>query len=258
MPEIKKTLSAVILTKDAQTHMENCLKSLHGWAEEIIIVDGGSTDQTLPICKKYTNQIFNRPFQGSFSDDRNFGADQAKSDWILQLDADEIVPDIFKKKFEEIRNHPVHSAYKTRRKNSFLGHCLDKGPWYHYMHILYLKNKARFYGLVHERLKVEGSTGTLETAIEHYPFSSLNQFMQRQCRYTTLSAKEMFDTQGILPWRTIRCHLYYKSPKMFWKLFIVKKGYRDGIHGFIFSVLYAFEHFLKWSKYWEMVQNVKK
>lgn len=250
-----KTLSAVILTYNAETQIENCLKSIQGWAQEIIIVDGKSSDKTIDICKKYTNKIYERPFRGSFSEDRNFGADQAMGDWIIQLDADEIVPFSFQKKFETIRNIPSYSAYKTRRKNFFLGHPLDQGPWYHYIHILYLKNKARFYGLVHERLEVEGEIGTLEAEIEHYPFSSIHQFIQRQNRYTTLSSEEMFKTQGILPWKKMRRHLYYKPIKMFWKLFIVKKGYRDGFHGFIFSVLYAFEHFLKWIKYWELTKQ---
>src|SRR3989344_5707400 len=94
-----KKLAAIVLTKNASDKIENCLKSLHNWVDEIIIVDGESTDNTLPICKKYTDKIFVRSFK-SFAEDRNFGADQAQSDWILQLVADEIIPSSFKEKFE--------------------------------------------------------------------------------------------------------------------------------------------------------------
>jgi len=87
----QKKIATVILTKNAASQIENCLQSVYGWADEIIIVDGQSTDPTLEICKKYTDKVFIHPFQGSFSEDRNFGADQAKSEWILQLDADERV-----------------------------------------------------------------------------------------------------------------------------------------------------------------------
>ncbi|MBI3017548.1 MAG: glycosyltransferase family 2 protein [Deltaproteobacteria bacterium] len=252
-----KNLAAVVLTKNAEDKIENCLKSIHGWADEIIIVDGESTDNTLSICKKYTSQIFSRPFK-NFSDDRNFGATQAKSEWILQLDADEIVPSFFKNKFETIRNTPSSAAYKTRRKNFFLGHCMKNGPWYHYIHILYLKELAYFYGLVHERLKVNGSIGTLEADVEHYPFNTISEFISRQNRYTTLAAQELFETQGLLPWKKVRKNLFYKPLKLFWKLAIVKKGYRDGTLGIIFSMLYAFEHFLKWTKYWELACHKNK
>ena len=250
-----KKIAAVILTKNAASQIENCLKSVYGWADEIIIVDGQSTDPTLEICKKYTHQIFIRPFQGSFSEDRNFGADQAKSDWILQLDADEIVPKDFKEKFETIRNTPRHSVYKTFRENYFLGNCMK--TWNHQIQILYLKSKARFHGHVHERLDIQGSVGTLPTHIEHYPFQTLHQWLERHNRYTDLFAKELFETHGILPWKKVRRNLYYKPFKTIWKLYVIKRGYRDGWHGFIFSVLYGFEHFLKWAKYWELTRHAK-
>lgn len=252
-----KKLAVVVLTKNAENKIENCLKSVHGWADEIVVVDGESTDNTLSICKKYTNQVFSRPFK-SFSDDRNFGAGQTQSEWILQIDADEIIPSSFKDKFETIRNNPSFSAYKTRRKNFFLGHPMENGPWYHYIHILYLKESAYFYGLVHERLKVRGDVGILEAEIEHYPFNTISEFMSRQNRYTTLAAQELFETRGLLPWKEVRRNLFYKPFKLFWKLAIVKKGHRDGIVGIIFSMLYAFEHFLKWIKYWELVRQNSK
>ena len=132
---------------------------------------------------------------------------------------------------------------------------MDKGPWYHYIQILYQKNKAQFHGLVHERLAVQGNMGILEAEIEHTPFHCISEWVERHNRYTSLAAQELYETHGTLPWKTIRRHLFYKSFKMFWKLFIMKRAYRDGIYGFIFSVLYAFEHFLKWVKYWELVKD---
>ncbi|MBI4041341.1 MAG: glycosyltransferase family 2 protein [Deltaproteobacteria bacterium] len=251
---MKKSLAVVLLTRNEAQRIETCLESVAGWANEIIIVDGNSTDTTRDICQKYTHKIFVRPFGGSFSEDRNFGAAQATSEWILQLDADEMVPHSFKQKFETIRNNPTHAAYKTRRKNFFLGHCMNQGPWYHYIQVLYLKDKARFYGDVHERLECGGSLGILEAEIEHHPFQSIEQWVTRQNRYTTLAAKEIFETKGVLPRKMIRRQLLYKPFKMSWKLYVTKKGYRDGFHGLLFSLLYGFEHFLKWVKYWELTQ----
>ncbi len=140
--ETRKTLACVVLTKNAAHQIENCLKSISSWADEIIIVDGASTDNTQAICQKVTPKVFTHPFSGSFGEDRNFGADQSSCDWILQLDADEVVTADFKQKFEEIRNVPTFYAYKTLRKNFFLGKCMNKGPWYHYIHVLYLLDRS--------------------------------------------------------------------------------------------------------------------
>ena len=248
-------LSVCLITKNAEDKVETCLKSVAGWADEVLVLDGESTDRTVEICKKYTDKIFIKPFSGSFSEERNFLARQAQGEWILHLDADERVPEEFKKEFEEKSKNLNVACYKTLRKNFFLGKAMIYGPWYHYIHILHRKKQAHFIGKVHERLQVQGEIGIFDSPIEHYPFHSISEFMTRQNRYTSLCAEEIFETHGKLPWKKIRKHFYYKPAKLFYKNYVRKKAYKEGFHGLVFSALYSFEHFLKWAKYWEKIKS---
>ena len=90
------SISAVILSKNSEKKIEKCLSSLKGWADEILLVDGGSTDKTREIAKQYDAKVYTHPFSGSFAEERNFGTDKASSEWVLQLDSDEIVTDALK------------------------------------------------------------------------------------------------------------------------------------------------------------------
>ena len=96
------SLSAVVLSKNSEKKIEKCLSSLKSWADEIVIVDGGSADNTIKIAEQFGARIYLHPFSGSFARERNFGTDKASGDWVLQLDSDEIVTDAFKKKCDDI------------------------------------------------------------------------------------------------------------------------------------------------------------
>jgi Glycosyltransferases involved in cell wall biogenesis len=137
----KYSISAVILTKNSEKKIEKCLASLKGWADEILLVDGGSTDKTAEIAAQYGAKVYLHPFSGSFAGERNFGNDKASSEWVLQLDSDEIVTDSLKSKCDEILPGTKYSAFKFRRKNVFLGHEFTYGGWYHWSQ--HLLKKAR-------------------------------------------------------------------------------------------------------------------
>ncbi|MFH0772254.1 MAG: glycosyltransferase family 2 protein [Candidatus Omnitrophota bacterium] len=276
----KARLSVVILTKNAQDRIRDCLESVK-WADEIVIVDGYSSDSTLEICKEYTNKIIQSEFKG-FADERNLGIDNATGDWILQLDADEIVTEPLREAIEKILalsaspvkdgHQPKSTAfpdgvkyvcYKFRRKNYFLGCPMRYGGWYHYSAHFFRKGRARYEGLVHERLKFipldskhltefTGEQGRLEAEVEHRPFDSIAQFISRQNRYTDYEAKDMLSEKGKISERQVKYNLYIKPLKLFWKLYIKKQGFRDGMLGFIFSAMNSFVHFLRWAKYWEL------
>jgi len=248
----RQRLSAVVITKNEEARIERCLESVR-WADEIIVVDGLSTDRTVEICEAFGATVISHPFSGDFGMERNIGNDAAQGDWILQLDADDAVSPELRAQIEHIlRESSPYAAYKFRRKNWFLGHEMCFGGWYHYYPHLFRRGQAHFEGRVHHLLRTTGPMGTLDGALEHRPFDSLQQFVTRHNRYTAIEAQEMLDRQGVLdPW-VVRYHLTRRPLKLFWKTYVRKGGFREGWHGLVFSILFAWVHFMKWAKYWEL------
>ncbi|MBI4355048.1 MAG: glycosyltransferase family 2 protein [Candidatus Omnitrophica bacterium] len=251
----RERLSAVILTKNEEHQIVRCLESVR-WADEIIVVDGMSTDRTVEICRRYGAQVIARPFSGSFGEERNAGAEAASGEWIIQLDGDDEVSAELRQAIGQVlTGGTTHAAFQIRRKNNFLGHWMTHGGWYHYYPHFYHRASCRYEGRVHHLLKTSGTIGKLEAAVLHYPFTSLEQFVVRQNRYTSLEAQEMLDTQGVLPQRLVRYNLTWRPVKLFWKSYVKKQGRREGWHGLVFAILYAWVHFLKWAKYWELIRD---
>ncbi len=245
------SISAVILARNSQDKIVGCIASLKGWADEIIVVDGLSTDQTLRIAKDAGAQVHSHAFLGSFAQERNFGADIAKSDWVLQLDSDEILTDDFKKQCDYLLPSTEFRAFKFMRKNTFLGHAFKYGGWYHWSQHLYKRGFARYEGRVHEKMLVEGEVGQIKADVLHFPFDSISDFISRQNRYTDLQAQDIIDNEPKLNDKLIRYNLTWKVLKLFKKIYFNKQGYKEGMHGLVFSILFCWVHFLKWAKIWE-------
>ena len=251
------SLSAVMLSKNSEKKIEKCLSSLKGWADEIIIVDAGSTDNTVRIAERFGALVYLHPFSGSFAQERNFGTEKASSGWVLQLDSDEIVTDALKKKCDEILPGTKYAAFKFRRKNVFLGHEFTYGGWYHWSQHLFKRGFARYEGRVHEKMVVKGDIGLIDADMLHIPFDSISEFIERQNRYTDLQAADIMDQEENLTPKKIRYNLKARPVKLFRKIYFNKKGYKEGIHGFIFAVLSSYVHFLKWAKVWERIKSRK-
>lgn len=251
----RQRFSAVVLTKNEEQRIARCLESIR-WADEIIVVDGMSTDNTQDICRSFGAKVIPHAFSGDFGVERNIGTEAATGEWILQLDADDVVSEeLHQAVMRLLEQGSPHAAFHIRRKNNFLGHWMMHGGWHHYYPHLYRKASCHFEGRVHHLLKVNGTMGTLEAAVLHFPFTNLEQFVIRQNRYTSLEAQEMLDTQGVLDRRLVRYQLTWRPLKLFWKSYVKKHGYREGWYGLVFAILYAWVHFLKWAKYWELVRD---
>ena len=249
---MRKKLSVVILTLNSSKKIRKCLESVK-WADEIVIIDGGSVDETLRICREYTDKIYVRPYAEDFSEERNFGTQVCSGDWILQLDSDEVVEFDFREKILEIlEKDPPFYAYKFLRKNYFLGHFMKHGGWLHHSLHFFRKGYAYYKGKIHETLIVkDNKIGILNVGVRHYPFDSIREFIERQNRYTTLQAQRIYDEQGLLPESFVKYQIKIRTLKLFFKMFFKKKGYREGIYGLVFTGLFCMVHFLKWAKYWE-------
>lgn len=252
---MSQKLSVVIITKNEEDKIRECLESVK-WVDEIVIVDGYSADRTVEICRQYTDKIVQNKHDGNFDKERNLGTDTASGDWVLQLDADErVTPELHRDIEKILADDNGYSAYKFKRKNFFLGHFMRYGGWYHDSLHFFRRTKARYKGRIHETLYVDGPIGQIESGVEHYPFESLSVFVARHNRYSDKEAQKIYETFGIVSAQKIRYHICVKPLKLFWKMYVKKKGYKEGVHGFVFSFLFAWVHFLNWSKYWELLST---
>ena len=252
------SLSAVILSKNSQSKISDCIDSLLGWADEIIVVDGLSEDRTVELAKSKGAIVYSHKFLGSFAQERNFGTAQAHSDWVLQLDSDEVVTKELKGQCDLLLPKTKFSAFKFLRKNFFLGHGFKYGGWYHYSQHLFKRNFAHYEGRVHEKMIVNGEVGVIEADILHYPFDSISDFIERQNRYTELQAQDILDLTQKPTLKEIRYNLTIKPLKLIKKIYFNKRAYKEGMYGFVFCLLFVFVHILKWIKVWEKLKPKEK
>lgn len=250
----RQTISAVIMTKNAGPLVEGTLKSVAGWADEIVVLDGFSTDDTVEICKRYTDKVYQNRWDGyRFCTERNLGTSKATQDWCLHIDPDErATPELKKNITRMLERGTPHAAFEFRKKNFFLGRWMKHGGWYHYSLHLFRRGKATYDGVIHEKLHVDGTVGKLDAPLEHYPFESIKQFVMRHNGYSTREALALKEERGTLPETEVIFNLKKKPLKRFFKFYFKKRAFLDGMHGFIFSVLFAWVHFMNWVKYWEI------
>lgn len=258
MPDAPKreTIAAVIMTKNGADLVEGTLKSVKDWVDEIVVLDGFSTDRTVEICRKYTDKVYQNKWDGyRFCTERNLGTSKATADWCFHIDPDERATPAFRDAaLKMLASNTPHAAFDFRKKNFFLGRWMKHGGWYHYSRHLFRRGKAHYDGIIHERLVVDGTVGKLEAPIEHYPFDSVSQFVNRHNGYSKREAAQLVEEAGVLDDARIEFETKKKPVKRFFKFYFRKQGFLDGVHGFIFSVLFAWVHFINWAKYWEHLQ----
>lgn len=245
-------LSVAVLTKNEEARLARCLESVR-WADELVVVDGLSTDRTVEIAQRFGARVILHPFEGSFATERNLGQAHATGDWVLHLDADDVVTPEFHAAVDRLLAHPQpHAAFKFRRKSYLLGRFMRYGGWHHYLPNLVRRDAVRYEGLVHERPVVHGSMGRLEADVEHHPCEDLRGFLDRHNRYTSLTAQELAATLGPMDEHAMRSTLLRKPWKTFWKTYVKKQGFREGMHGLVFSLFFAGVELIKWAKCWEV------
>jgi hypothetical protein len=177
-------------------------------------------------------------------------------EWCFHIDPDERATPEFRDAVLKMLTHGTsYAAFEFRKKNYFLGKWMKHGGWYHYSLHLFRRTLARYEGVIHESLIVDGPIGRLEAPVEHRPFTSLGQFISRHNGYSSREAAAKFEECGFLPEKQVRYELKKKPLKRFIKFYIRKKGFLDGMRGFLFSVLFAWVHFINWAKYWELTNK---
>ncbi len=253
-PVDRATLSVVVLTKNEETRIGRCLRSI-AWADELIVVDGQSTDRTVEICRAYGATVLVHPFERSFAIDRNLGLDHAQGDWVLHIDADDVVTAGFREAMlQMLHERPSHAAMAFWRQSVLLGRVMRHGGWHYRVPNLFRRGAARYEGLVHERPQLQGTIGELDGDIEHHPCEDLGTFTARQNRYTMLQAEDLLRLQR--PTRRQVVYALCRRPwKIFWKGYVKKAGYRESWHGLVFAAFYAGVELLKWAQAWELIRD---
>ncbi len=257
----KVTLSIAIAVYNERKNLEACLASVQSIADEIVVVDGGSTDGTIEIAKKFTSKIIRTTNPPVFHINKQKALDACTGDWILQLDADEIIPESLKKEIIEVitqpatRNPQPINGYYIPRKNYFWGHWMRKGGQYPDPVIrLIRKGKGKFPSVtVHEQIAVAGEVGHLIHPMDHISYRTSADYWRKADAYTTLSALEM--KKNGVPKNAWTWFLYniFKPKRTFLSLYIRHKGFMDGWAGFVFAFWSALHFPIAYKKFTAMV-----
>lgn len=240
-------LSAVIISYNEEHNIGRCLQSLQGIADEIVLVDSASTDSTCAIAQEYGARIIQHPFEG-FAAQKNFAAQCAQHDWVLSLDADEVLSEALKLAILAVKQEARFDAYMLKRKTNFCGSFIRHGSWYPDKQCrLWNKTKGSWQGLIHEKWRLHDTNaayGLLDGDLLHYSFNSIADYIKMTDRYTSLSAEEAFakgKNVGLLK-------LIFGPFIKFFQDYILRLGFLDGYAGFVAYRLAAQMAFIKYSK----------
>lgn len=257
----KFTISAVMVSYNAERFIRGCLESLKGWVDEIIILDWFSSDGTIEIARSYTDNIIQTK-EINAEVRINMGIEKAKSDWILRIHATErITPELKEEIIERLNNNEGYAGYYIPRKNYFYGRLIEErpGPLY-----LFKKTSGRYTCIgAHEIIPIKGKIGHLKNFKIHYSAITIEDLIAKGNTYTSNDVKKVFAGNPHafacrIPVR--RAHLgnlFYRSIWGFLSFYVFGKGYKYGMHGFITAVISAFYHFSEITKLWELQYKKK-
>lgn len=251
--ETKIPLSVVILTKNEQACIAECLESVK-WADEIIVVDDLSTDKTLEIVRQFTDKVYIKKMDVE-GRHRNWAYAKARNLWVLSLDADEKVTDELKNELKDAINSQEFVAFSIPLRNYIGNYWVKHGGWYPAAKVrLFRKDKFKYEEAeVHPRVFIEGKCGHLKCDIVHKGYPDLEHFLGSINRQSTLEAVKWINTSrrmslGRIIWRTV---------DRFFRRYIGKKAYKDGLYGFVIAYFDSFYQVISYLKFKEMQRRIK-
>jgi glycosyltransferase involved in cell wall biosynthesis len=242
-------VSVTIITLNEADHIAAAIDSV-AWADEVIVVDSGSTDGTVDLARATRAQVVVREWPG-YVEQKNHAATLAANDWILSLDADERIPPALATEIKAVlRQEPAVRAFRIPRVTFHLGRWIRTTDFYpDFQTRLYDRRAARWRGkYVHESVTADGPVGRLAGEIEHYSYRDLRDQLDRINLYTSLAARQMHEAgrhSGPL-------HLLVHPPAAFLRNYILRRGFLDGGVGLVISLLNSYSVFVKFAKLWEL------
>lgn len=238
-------LSVAIITHNEENNIRAALESVR-WADEIVVVDSGSTDRTQEICREYTDKIYSFEWHG-FSEQKNRAVSFTTQPWILVLDADERVTEELKKEILDIiKDKSSGDGYYLPRKNYFGERWIKHGGWWpDYTLRLFRRGRGSFEPReVHEAVKIDGPAAYFKNPLLHYTYKNTGDFFKRMETYSVLAAKELFKKGR----RANIFDIIFRPPATFFRMFFFQLGILDGIYGIILAYLYSVYTYKKYSK----------
>ena len=241
-------VTVIIPTLNEQERIADAVSDAATWADEVLVVDGGSQDDTVERARAAGARIQVAP-DSSIGGQRNLGASVARNDWVFALDADERASKRLRDELGAVLSAPTHRAYRVRMRNFYLGRERTRGKWGRDWHVRLYKRDLRFCSSrVHERLQGIDSPGTLRGTVLHSPYQDLTHHLTKMIRYARWGALELHDKGrratavdlAVRPvWRFVRDYLFYGS-------------FLDGRYGLVTSTLTAYSAFLKYAFLYEL------
>ena len=240
----KIAVSVAIITKNEDRNIKDALESVRDF-DDIVVVDAFSSDNTAEVCREYTERVYEQEWQG-FAAQKQTAIDHAKNDWVLILDSDERVTQELKQEIMKKVNENTLSGFYIPRKNFFLGKWIRHSGWWpdHTLR-LFRKDFSRMEPrAVHEKVNVNGAVGYINAPFEHYTYRTISEYIGKMDNYASLSAEELGDRGFISAFIS----MLFSPLVVFMKMYLVRQGFRDGMHGLVLAVLYSFYTFLKYAK----------
>ncbi len=247
-------LSIVIITYNEEKNIRRCLESVRAFADEIVVVDSLSTDQTKAICSEYAVRFISQAFLG-YIEQKNFALDRAGNDYVLCLDADEAVSEQLAASIQKAKLHTDADAYQMNRLGNYCGRWIRHGAWYPDTKLrLINKKKARWGGTnPHDKIIVEpgAKTSTLKGDILHYTYASIEEHITQMNHFTTIQASAMFNDGKKASW----VKLIVNPAAAFISGYFIKLGFLDGKDGLLLARAQAYATLIKYMKLWRLQQK---
>ncbi len=233
VPNMKTRLSVAIITLNEERNLAECLASV-AFADEIVVVDGGSQDRTCEIARAAGARVVDAPDWLGFGIQKNRAIDACSGDWVLSIDADERVPQDLRDEIQRTLSNPSFDTYEMPRSSYYCGRFMrHSGWWPDYVRRLFRRGTARFSSApVHESLQTDASIGRLKNPLEHWSFRTMEQVLHKVNHYSSLSAPIVLQ-RGHRP--TVTTAVLHGA-SAFLRTYLLKRGFLDGAHGFMLAV----------------------
>ncbi len=250
-----KDISLFIITKNEGDKIRTCIESAKDLVKEVIVVDSNSEDNTVAEAEAAGAKVYQYEFKG-FAAQKNYALSKCTSKWALSLDADEVLTPELVKEIQELPEEPSVNGYELLRVNYFLGGRMNySGLDKEYILRLVKKEGSKYKDvLVHESLEVDGPSKRLNGSMLHYSYSDLETYFDKFNKYTSLAAQDLYNQKR----RFSLLGTVLRLPFEFFKRYILKRGFRDGIRGFIWSTISTFYVFIKYIKLWDLYRRKKQ
>lgn len=248
------SISAVIVTLNEEHNIGRCIDSLSGVADEIIVLDSYSTDKTEEICRTKGLKFFQKPWQG-YSASKNYANDLATMDYVLSIDADEILSDELRHSILDQKKNPLFKSYSFNRLTNYCGHWIRYCGWYPDTKVrLFKRGEAIWAGEIHEELAFKTATEVkkLKGDLLHYSFPTIASHINTLNSFSEIAAKDAFRKRKRV---SFILHIILNPLFTFFKKYIFQKGFLDGYYGFIICLTSGFANFIKYVKLNELWRN---